>query len=119
MCVCFLFSQPCSLWLTRNSLKGKAKEMELNDQNCSRAYSSYGDRRHIHVVVSIKTKPGHSHVYAAISAIIGEDLEFFTPMEEIVSEDTSLPNVTEEEEDEEFYSLNLYHGGMAAFSQVL
>ena len=57
-------------------------------------------------VIPSEREPGHTHVFAAISAIVDEDLEFFTPLEEVVDEnrDTSLPNVTEEEE-EEFYSI--------------
>ena len=51
-------------------------------------------------VVPSQSEPGHTHVYAAISAIVDEELEFFTPFEEeVVGEnDTSLPNVTEEGE---------------------
>ena len=99
-------------WL--KSLEGKPNKMEVPDDRTAREDSQTMKTEDIHVVVSAETEPVHTHVYAAISAIVGEDLEFFTPMEEIVSEDTSLPNVNEEEEDEEekFYSLKPYHGSI-------
>ena len=39
---------------------------------------------------------GYAHVYAAISAIVNEDLEFFTPPELIDASEAGLPNVEEE-----------------------
>ena len=37
MCVCFLFSQPCSLWLTRNSLKGRLRKLIKTAQEDTQA----------------------------------------------------------------------------------
>ena len=44
---------------------------------------------------------GYAHVYAAISAVVNEDLEFFTPPELIDAREAGLPNVEEEEGGEE------------------
>ena len=52
-----------------------------------------------------------THIYAAISAIVDEELEFFTPFEEVMGENDTT--VTEEvEEEEEYYSLKPYHGSI-------
>ena len=100
-------------WL--NSLEEQPKKMGASDPRVAQ------EDTHMHVmktkeetVVTSQSEPGHTHVYAAISAIVDEELEFFTPLEEVVGEnDTSLPNVTEEvEEEEEFYSLKPYHGSI-------
>ena len=50
---------------------------------------------------------GYTHVYAAISAIVNEDLEFFTPPELIDAREAGLPNLEEEEGGESlpYYSL--------------
>ena len=55
---------------------------------------------------------GYTHVYAAISAIVNEDLEFFTPPELIDAREASLSNVEEEEGGESLPYYSLTPAGM-------